>query len=145
MKIGDICSRDVFVVNENEPLAKAVREMDARHVGAIVVVEKVDGGTRPVGIVTDRDVLRGQFNRNADLFCLTVGDVMTNQPFTLREDCDVANAVELMSARVVRRAPVVDKLGNLIGIVSFDDLLPAIAENLAAVAKLVGTQARREH
>jgi predicted transcriptional regulator len=145
MKIGDICSREVFVVGANEALANAVREMDSRHVGAVVVAETQNGVTRPVGIVTDRDVLRGQFDRKADLFCLTVGDVMTSQPLVLHEECDLANAIELMSARVVRRAPVIDQQGALVGIVSFDDLLPAVAESLAAAARLIGSQPQREH
>ena len=144
MKIGDLCSRDVFVVGPAEPLANAVREMDSRHVGAVVVVEGQGEATRPVGLVTDRDVLRGQFERKADLFCLTVGDVMTTHPLTLQEDWDVSNAIGRMSARGVRRAPVVDKADNLVGIVSFDDLLPVVAEELAALARLIGTQAGRE-
>jgi CBS domain-containing protein len=145
MKIGDICSREVFVVGKDEALANAVREMDSRHVGAVVVTETQNGVTQPVGIVTDRDVLRGQFDRKADLFCLTVADVMTSRPLVLPEGCDVANAIELMSSRAVRRAPVIDQHGGLVGIVSFDDLLPAVAESLAAVARLIGGQPRTEH
>jgi len=144
MKIGDLCSRDVFVVGPAEPLAEAVREMDLRHVGAVVVVERQGEATRAVGLVTDRDVLRGQFERKADLFCLTVGDVMTTYPLTLQEDWDVSHGIGRMSARGVRRAPVVDKADNLVGIVSFDDLLPVVAEEMAALARLIGTQAGRE-
>ncbi len=144
MQVGDICSREVYIVRPEEPLAEAVREMDKRHVGAVVVVESQADLVRPIGIVTDRDVVRGQLVRSADMFCLSVGDVMTKAPLTVEENCGVGEAIERMSARNVRRAPVVSSTGDLVGIVTLDDLLPVVAENLSMLAQLLGTQARRE-
>jgi CBS domain-containing protein len=118
--------------------------MNNRHIGAVVVVESRGELTRPVGIVTDRDVVNGQIDRGADLFCLTVGDVMTKDPLTLLEGSGVAEGIERLSTRGVRRAPVVNEAGDLVGIVTFDDLLPVVAEELTALARLVGTQAVRE-
>lgn len=141
MKIGEICSRNVLAVGANEPLAKAAQAMCARNVGSVVVVDSHNGAMRPIGIVTDRDLLRGQFDRKADLFCLSAGDVMTSDPLVLADDCDVADAVELMSGRAVRRVPVVDKCGTLVGIVSFDDLLPVLAGQMTAIARLISAQA----
>jgi CBS domain-containing protein len=69
---------------------------------------------------------------------------MTKAPLTVEESCGVAEAVERMSARNVRRAPVVSSSGDLVGIVTFDDLLPVVAEDLSTLAKLIGTQARLE-
>ena len=140
MKIGEICSRNVLAVGPEEPLAKAAQEMRARNVGSVVIVDSRDGVTRPIGIATDRDLLRGQFDRKADLFCLSAGDVMSSQPLVLHEDCDVSDAIELMSGRAVRRAPVVDKCGGLVGIVSFDDLLPVLAGQMTAIARLITAQ-----
>ena len=145
MQVGDICSREVYMVRSEEPLAEAVREMDKRHVGAVVVVDSQADIVRPIGIVTDRDVVRGQLVRSADLFCLSVGDVMTKTPLTVEESCGVGEAIERMSARNVRRAPVVSSTGDLVGIVTLDDLLPVVAEDLSMLARLLGTQARREH
>ena len=145
MQVGDICSREVYMVRPEEPLAEAVREMDKRHVGAVVVVDSQADIVRPIGIVTDRDVVRGQLARSADLFCLNVGDVMTKTPLTVEEGCGVGEAIERMSARNVRRAPVVSSTGDLVGIVTLDDLLPVVAEDLSMLAQLLGTQARREH
>ena len=144
MQIGELCSREVIVVRPEEPLAEAAREMLQQHVGAVVVVETKDGRTRPVGILTDRDVVCRQIERQADLFTLTVADVMTPDPLTVEENGGVAEAIERMSARNVRRAPVVNADGELIGIVTFDDLLPVLAEQLGALAKLIGTQPQRE-
>jgi len=127
MKIGEICSRNVLAVGPEEPLAKAAQEMRARNVGSVVIVDSRDGVTRPIGIATDRDLLRGQFDRKADLFCLSAGDVMSSQPLVLHEDCDVSDAIELMS-------------GGLVGIVSFDDLLPVLAGQMTAIARLITAQ-----
>lgn len=145
MQVGEICSREVYMVRPDEPLAEAVREMDKRHVGAVVVVESQADIVRPIGIVTDRDVVRGQLVRSTDLFCLSVGDVMTKTPLTVEESCGVGEAIERMSARNVRRAPVVSSAGDLVGIVTLDDLLPVVAEDLSVLAQLLGTQARREN
>jgi CBS domain-containing protein len=144
MNIGDVCTREVFAVGEQEPLANAVRGMESRHVGAAVIIADRASTKVPVGIVTDRDVLRGQFDRKADLHCLIVADVMTTRPLVLRADCDVAAAIDQMSSRVVRRAPVVDTTGNLVGIVSLDDLLPLVAGEIAELARTIGGQSRRE-
>jgi CBS domain-containing protein len=144
MQVGDICSREVYMVRPDEPLAEAAKEMTHRHIGAVVVVASHGDVIRPVGIVTDRDVVRGQLQRSADLFCLSVGDVMTKMPLTVEENCGLAEAIERMSARGVRRAPVVSSSGDLVGIVTLDDLLPALAADLSTLAKLIGTQARLE-
>jgi CBS domain-containing protein len=145
MKIGEICTRDVVAVGPDEALAKAAQAMFARNVGSVVVVDSRDGAARPVGMITDRDLIRGQLDRKADLFCLSAGDVMTSHPLVLHEDCDVVHAVELMSGRGVRRVPVVGKFGELVGIVSFDDLLPVLAGQMTAVARLIGTRAESCH
>ena len=144
MKVGDVCSREVYVVSRGEPLAGAVQEMRKRHVGAIVVADPAGELLRPVGIVTDRDVVYGQIARQADLFCLAVDDVMTPDPLTVSESAEVAEVVESLCRRGVRRAPVVAASGDLVGIVTLDDLLPAIAEELSALAELIGYQAKRE-
>jgi CBS domain-containing protein len=144
MNVGDLCSREVCVVKRDEPLAQAVKEMRNRHVGAVVVTEPDGEVLRPVGIVTDRDVVRGQMDRRADLFCLSVGDVMTSNPLVLPESAEVADAIDMLSRRGVRRAPVAAENGDLVGIVTLDDLLPLIAEELTALAHLIGHQTKHE-
>jgi CBS domain-containing protein len=144
MNIGEVCSREVYIFKALEPLANAVAEMMKRHIGAIVVVEPKPDRMRPIGIVTDRDIVRGQVLLNKDLSTLKLYDVMTRDPLTVAETCGIAEAIERMRARRVRRAPVINDRGDLVGIVSLDDLLPVLADELGALARLVGTQAEHE-
>jgi len=140
MKIGDIRTPNALTTFEGTPLAEAARLMRDHRIGALVVLDARDPGRRPKGMLTDRDILRGQIARGADLHCLTVGDVMSNDPLTLALDVSLEEAIEALNARAVRRAPVVDSRGSLVGIVTLDDLLPAVARELQSLAELLGKQ-----
>lgn len=144
MRVGDLSSREVYTVEPDAPLVEAIREMHRRHVGSIVVAERQDEALRALGIVTDRDVIRGEITRRTDIFSLTVGDVMSANLLVLPESCQLSEAISALRQWGVRRAPVVDERGNLCGIVTLDDLLPAVALELEGLAKLIGRQARRE-
>lgn len=144
MRIGDVCSRDVHHVTAEAPLLDAVRDMHRHHVGAVIVVDRAGASARPVGIVTDRDVMRAEITQRADVFTLTVGDVMSVDLLTLSESSELADGIERMRRRGVRRAPVLDPAGVMLGVVTLDDLLPAVAGQLDALARLLGRQARHE-
>jgi CBS domain-containing protein len=144
MRVRDLYSPGAKVARPDQALAKAARVMLESRVGALIVVETGGTGRRPVGILTDRDIVRGQLRLSADLFCLTVGDVMTPDPLTVTVSAGVTETIEAMHARAVRRAPIVDGSGNLLGIITLDDLLPAVARELEGLSTLIGTQARHE-
>jgi CBS domain-containing protein len=144
MRAADLCSREVYLAKADQPLAEAAREMQRRHVGVLVVVQTEGKISRPIGILTDRDILVGQLARKADLFCLTVGDVMTAKPITVTQNDDVTQTLQRLASARVRRAPVVNDAGDLVGILSLDDLLPAVAEEIAMLGRLIGTQSRAE-
>jgi CBS domain-containing protein len=145
MRAGELCIREVYLARREDPLAAAATEMRRRHIGALVVVEASGKAVRPIGILTDRDIVCGQLARSADLFCLNVGDVMTADPTTVDEDDELTETIKRLAAASVRRAPVVNSSGDLVGILSLDDLLPAVAQELSALAVLIGTQSRLEH
>jgi CBS domain-containing protein len=139
MNVADLYRPDVPVVTPGEPLSTAAAMLCEQHIGALVVIDPNDSGRHPIGLLTDRDIVRGQLERNADLYCLTVGDVMSQQPLLLPASLGLAEAVEDLNSRSVRRAPVVDASGALIGIVTLDELLPALARELAELAELMAT------
>jgi CBS-domain-containing membrane protein len=78
------------------------------------------------------------------MFCLTVGDVMTPQPLCLAAALSLTAAIDKLNEKAVRRAPVLDASGALIGIITLDDLLPAVAGQLSGLADTLRLQARRE-
>lgn len=145
MRAGELCTREVYLARPGDPLAAAAREMRRRQVGALVVVETRGATVRPIGILTDRDIVCGQLAKSADLFCLTVGDVMTSDPTTVEEDDDLSASIRQLAATGVRRAPVVNGQGDLVGVLSLDDLLPAVAQELGGLVRLIGKQSRVEH
>ena len=143
MKIADLCSPHVKVVYPDQPLAEAARMLCDEHIGILPVVRR-DNPKHAIGILTDRDAVRGQFQRKADLFCLSVEDAMSRDPCVLAADTELAEALEVLSARRVRRAPVVNARGEMIGLLSLDDVMPEIARDLAALAQLMAGQWRAE-
>jgi CBS domain-containing protein len=145
MRAGDLCTRNVYLARRDDALAAAAWEMRRRHIGALVVVEARGQAVHPVGMLTDRDIVCGQVAKGADLFCLSVGDVMSADPATVAEEDDLSVAIKRLAAAGVRRAPVVNGSGDLVGLLSLDDLLPAVAQELGALAALIGTQSRTEH
>jgi CBS domain-containing protein len=142
MNIGDIRTVDVVVTYPDQPVAAAARIMRDECVGALVVLDPHDPQRRPLGMLTDRDIVRGQIEKAADLFCLTVGDIMTRNPTVIPVTTSLADAIDALTSRSVRRAPVVDGNGSLVGIVTLDDVFPALARQLAELASLIGTQNR---
>jgi CBS domain-containing protein len=145
MRIQDLRTPQARTTYREDPLADAARVMCDRHVGALVVIDRNDSLQHPIGILTDRDIVSGQLRCLADLYCLTVADVMTPDPLVLPLHLELTEAIEALNARAVRRAPVVDASGALVGIVTLDDLVPAVAQELSTLAALMGSQARDEH
>lgn len=144
MQVRDRHSPGAKIAKPDQALADAVRIMLESHVGSLIVVEPHGTVRRPIGILTDRDIVRGQLRLSADLFCLTVADVMTPDPLIIRANLGVTEAIEAMRDRGVRRAPVVDDAGSLLGVITLDDLLPVLASELEELSTLIGGQARHE-
>ena|SRR5579862_7901283 len=138
MNVEDICTRKVEVIRRDKPLAKAVAQMHDRQVGSLIVIDP-QAPSRVVGILTDRDILCRQIRRKSDLHCLTVEDVMTCDPLTVSEETDISEVIRALYALGVRRAPVVNDQGALIGIAILDDLVPAVAQQLLNCAQLLSS------
>jgi CBS domain-containing protein len=97
----------------------------------------------PVGIVTDRDIVIDVCAVDLNQNVITVGDIMTPELVTVREDEGLLQTVEIMRDKRVRRLPVIDNNGKLAGIVSIDDLFEALTAQMAEMARIIGRE--REH
>ncbi len=143
MNIGEICSRVVLVAQRETPVSDAARLMRQHHVGALVIVDQADGA-RPVGIVTDRDMVVEVLAEDVAPDKLTVGDIMSVDIVNVGAQDGVFETIGLMQGKGVRRVVVTDDANQLIGIVSLDDLLEVLAEELIGLAKTIAGEQRRE-
>ena len=144
MPISEICNREVIVVQRNDTTLEAAKLMRQHHVGDVLVVEDRGGVRIPVGIVTDRDLVVEIMAPELDQMVITVGDIMAPDLVTVKENTGVFDAIQYMRAKGVRRLPVVDDSGGLVGILTLDDLLELLAEELLALAKLVKHEQKKE-
>lgn len=140
MNIGEIASKQAVTAPLSASLQEVCEMMLQCGVGAVVVTESVDGHARVAGIITDRDIVRARLGRSSALSALLVADVMTRTPLVLDAEDSVANAIRHLQARGVRRAPVIDRDGRLLGLVSTDDLLGEVAAELSGLAQIVAKQ-----
>lgn len=144
MNIGDLCNRVVIYVHEDEPVRRVAEIMRRYHVGNVVVTQFGDKQQKPVGLVTDRDLVVEVMAQGVDPDEITAGDIMSENLLLAREDEEVMDVVEAMRKKGIRRVPVVDAAGTLIGVLALDDLLQLFASGLSAMADIVGTQRYQE-
>lgn len=144
MMIGEICNRDVVVVERDVSVREAAALLREHHVGDLVVVDKVGGRTVPVGVITDRDVAIEVVAMGVDPEMIKVGEVMGPELVTAGEAETVYDTIQRMRARGVRRIPVLDAQGGLAGIVSLADLLEFLAEEITQLAKVFYREQSRE-
>jgi CBS domain-containing protein len=140
---GQICSREVVFTTRDTTVQAAAKLMRHHHVGTVVVVDDANGRRVPVGIVTDRDIVIEVCAVDLNPNVITVGDIMAPELLTVREGEGLLQTVEIMRYKGVRRLPVVDRDGNLTGIVSIDDLLEALTEQMTEMTRILGRE--REH
>ena len=145
MLVGTLCSRRPVTVSTGAPMSDVARLMRDEYVGAVIVTESGHGRARVVGMITDRDIVRAQLERTADLSRLSAGEVMSRDPLVIGEEESVDGAIAHLRARGIRRAPVIAQDGALIGLISADDLLANVARKLIGLAEIVGWQRRVEH
>ena len=145
MTVGDICNRDVVVAPKTEMIVDAAKRMRTSHVGDLIVVEHREGRHVPIGIVTDRDIVIGVVAGDPDhVNYLLVGDLMTSDLVTAQEDDSVETALKRMQEYGVRRLPIVDAEGALVGILTLDDVLQHLTEQQNALVALVAREQRHE-
>jgi CBS domain-containing protein len=144
MAIGEICNRDVVVAKRDITVRGAARLMREYHVGCIVLVEEREGRRRPVGVVTDRDIVVAVTALGLDADVIGAGDVAAKELLEINEQAGLAETVAVMRMKGVRRLPVVDRDGFLVGIIAADDIVGLLAEELSGLAAMVSRGQRRE-
>lgn len=144
MAVGEICNREVVITERGSSVVEAAQLMRTHHVGDLVVVEQRGAARLPVGIVTDRDIVVEVVAAGVNPDALKVGDIMGAEVATVREGEGLFEALRYMRDKGVRRMPVVDGAGVLVGILTMDDVLALLAEEMTELAKLVSHERQRE-
>ncbi|HEV2285579.1 MAG TPA: CBS domain-containing protein [Steroidobacteraceae bacterium] len=146
MLVSEICRRNPVTIRAAEELGTAAALMRERHIGYLIVVEPHPpyAAPRPVGVLTDRDLVVTVLAKGADMRLLKVGDVMTRDPVVVSEDGSLNAALAEMRRIGVRRIPVVDAVGQLVGVLALDEVLDALAQELLGVIGSIRTELRTE-
>lgn len=137
--LGKICTKPVVTASAQMTVDQAARAMRAKNVGALVVVN----AGRPVGMLTDRDVAVEVVARGMDPDTVRVGDVMGKKPVTIREELGILDAAKVFAKTGVRRLPVVTRSGVLVGIITMDDLIMLLGNEMGHMAGALSAGLRR--
>lgn len=138
MNVGSICNRRVVTTSPQLDIQAAAELMRQEHVGFLVVVpEQPRGPQPPLGVLTDRDIIVSVVAKRADPALLKVGDVMSIQPVVAGESDAIDLALRTMRRAGVRRLPVVNGRGEVVGVLSLDDLLEFVAHEMDSLSGAV--------
>ncbi|MGA0610788.1 CBS domain-containing protein [Caldimonas sp. KR1-144] len=143
---GDVCSRNIAIVYRSTAVGEAARLMRERHVGCLPVVEDAGatGESVVVGMLTDRDIVTAAVAKDIAMHGLSVGEVMSRDLVSVREEDSLLDALATMRRKGVRRLPVTAAQGRLVGLLVADDLLQAMAAEMGSLLEAMSAQGRHE-
>jgi CBS domain-containing protein len=130
--VRDIMSRDVRVVRPDTSMKEVVATMNKFNIGSIIVMQ----ANRPVGIITERDILRRLVEPCLAPETLVARYVMTSPVITINENASIEEAAKLMAKKKIKKLPVMNN-GEIIGIVSYTDIVFKVPTMLSLVEEIV--------
>jgi CBS domain-containing protein len=130
--VRDAMSKDVRVVRPDTTVKEVVATMNKFDIGSIIVIQ----GERPVGIITERDILRRLVEPCLAPETLTARQVMTSPVQTINENASIEEAARLMAKKRVKRLPVMND-GKLVGIITFSDIVAKVPTMLSILEELL--------
>lgn len=144
MKAADVCTCNVVTAKRDTSITEAAIIMRNQHVGCLVVIEGSDDHPTPVGIITDRDIVIEVIAENVTLEKVTVGDIMSHSLLRINAEESILDTAQRLRAKGVRRAPLIDHRGELVGIIAMDDILNLLSEELCMLSHLTAHEATKE-
>jgi CBS domain-containing protein len=136
MSISNFCSKEIVTIDINSSIQEAASLMKENNIGDVLVTQH----EKILGILTDRDIAIRLVADEVDFAKVKVGDVMTEHLLTLQYDLSLTKAIEALSSKGVRRAPIVDESGKPIGIITADDLLILLIGKMKKLAEIIEKQ-----
>jgi CBS domain-containing protein len=126
----------VYTVTPETPVNEVARLLVARHIGDVIVVQ----GNKPVGILTDRDLVARVMAAGLDPRGVKVGQVMSGPLVTIDRQEELGAALTLMTRHGIRRLPIVDEAGRLVSILTMDEMLQLGLANSPELAAILRQQ-----
>lgn len=146
--VGSICQRLVVTIDSDCSVQEAAQQMREHHVGALVVTAEEEGltpnGSRVVGVITDRDLTVEALARGLDPQDISVGTLISGKAVAIPGHAAVADAIALMRSEGVRRLLVTGPQRQLTGVLSLDDVVSAVADELGDLAESMRRGLARE-
>ena len=136
MPVDDLARSDVVTATEETPVSDLGQTMANETVGSVVIVDD----EQPVGIVTDRDLALQCVAEKGDTSDQTAENVMSEDLETIERTAGFFEAVDLMSEKGIRRLPITDDTGELVGILTSDDLTTLLADEQQGLSKVIEVQ-----
>ena len=130
--VRDIMSKDVRVVRSDTTVKEVVATMNKFNIGSIIVVQ----GDRPVGIITERDILRRLVEPCLAPETLTARHLMTSPVITINETASIEETARLMARKKIKKLPVMNN-GKIVGIVSYTDIVFNVPTMLSTLEEIV--------
>jgi predicted transcriptional regulator len=140
MTVNTVCNHNVATIDAHQGIVNAATRMREEHVGDLIVTADRDGRSVPIGILTDRDIVVGVVAKRIVPDTITVGDAMTTELLAVRDSDAIESALHEMRRFGVRRAPVVGADGELVGVLSIDDVVEHLARQLGHLADVIRTE-----
>ncbi|MGE0556422.1 MAG: CBS domain-containing protein [Gemmatimonadales bacterium] len=139
MLTGRICTRVVATAVASEAVRTAAQRMASQGVGTLVVLDP--SSHTPTGVVTDRDLTIRCLAQGLDPDATPVAEVMSAPAISITDEAPIEDALEKMSRAGIRRLVVTGADGGLIGLLSLDDTLELVVEEMTAIGRLLERQA----
>ncbi len=137
MGLVKCCREQVVTVSLDTPAVDVARIMGEKNVGSVVVIS---GDNRPAGILTDRDLTVRVMAQEKNPGRVRAEEIMTKDVITFQDSMGIYEAIRKMTDEGIRRMPVVDDAGKMIGIVTMDDMIRMLGEEMATIAKNIEKQ-----
>lgn len=144
MTVSECCKHLAVSISGKADIVEAARLMREAHVGFLVVFEQGDDLKRPIGVLTDRDVVLEVMAREVSPHSVRVEDVMSREPLIARAGDQLTDLLQSMRLAGVRRVPVVDDRGALSGVIALDDAIDVVTRLLCDLSGLIKGELAQE-
>ena len=136
MTVYACCLTNVVSVKPDATVQFVAKLMRDKNIGCVVVTDN----HQPVGIVTDRDIALRSETLCGEPESALIESIMTRDLKTIRKDTGIFDAIQEMKASGIRRMPIVDQGGRLVGLLTVDDLIRLLAREMADIARIIGKE-----